>query len=312
MDKVKLALLAMQRYSWEQGTAMQAFLEAGDMDIVVPMACEAAYRAIEDGRTAQMGDSFSVTDPCSTGEAILAAWKETGNPALKAAFDRLLDWALRGAPRNGEGIVYHRMDAPQFWADSMYMLPPFLAAAGEYDECLRQIRGYLKALLDPEKHLMRHMWNDGTGHFDRAAFWGSGSGWTVAGLARVIDMLPDSYEGEKRALAQTTAQILEGMKRCMRPDGLFHDVLDDPDTFLDANCSQMAAYAIYRGVASGWLERSWLETADVMRAAAEGKVDAYGRVRDVCGSPSFDKSGCSPEANAFYILMQTAAAPFRG
>ena len=28
--RAKIALLAMQRHSWEQGTAMQAFLEQGD------------------------------------------------------------------------------------------------------------------------------------------------------------------------------------------------------------------------------------------------------------------------------------------
>ena len=29
-DRVKRALLAMQRYNWEQGVTAQAFLEAGD------------------------------------------------------------------------------------------------------------------------------------------------------------------------------------------------------------------------------------------------------------------------------------------
>jgi unsaturated rhamnogalacturonyl hydrolase len=33
LEKVKLAMLSMQRASWEQGVAMQAFLELGDHDI---------------------------------------------------------------------------------------------------------------------------------------------------------------------------------------------------------------------------------------------------------------------------------------
>ena len=44
MDKRKkaaMALLCMQRYSWEQGTAMQAFLESGEDEIVLKMAKEA-------------------------------------------------------------------------------------------------------------------------------------------------------------------------------------------------------------------------------------------------------------------------------
>lgn len=41
-DKSALVLLAMQRHSWEQGTAMQAFLEMGEMEIVTAMAREVA------------------------------------------------------------------------------------------------------------------------------------------------------------------------------------------------------------------------------------------------------------------------------
>jgi len=33
MGKVKLAMLSMQRASWEQGVAMQAFQEQGDHDM---------------------------------------------------------------------------------------------------------------------------------------------------------------------------------------------------------------------------------------------------------------------------------------
>lgn len=307
LEKVKRSLLCMQRYPWEHGTAMQAFLEAGDMEIVTAMAAEAAYRRIEDGRVAQIGDTFSVTDPCCAGEGLLAAYRETGDPELKNAFDGLLKWAMEGAPRNAQGVVYHRADAPQFWSDSMYMLPPFLAVAGEYDACLHQIRGYLAALMDPETHLMRHMWDDEKKCFVRSALWGTGSGWTAAGLARVIALLPETYEKERREMIKIAREILDGMLRYVRDDGLFYDVLDDPGSFPETNTGQMAAYTIFRGMAEGWLPEEYLEAAQKMRRAAMRKVDAYGRVQGACGAPTFDKSGSSPEANAFFILMESAA-----
>lgn len=306
-SKVKIALLAMQRYSWEQGTAMQAFLEAGDMHIVIPMAYEAVYRGIADGRTAQMGDSQAVTDPCATGEAILAAYQETKDETLKIGLEKLMDWALNMAPRSKKGIVYHLIDEPEFWADSLYMLPPFLAAVGEYEESLKQIWGYLEALMDPQMHLIRHRWNEEKQEFTDPAFWGSGNGWTLAGIARVINVLPESYISEKQKLAGIAKQILEGMLPYLRSDGLFHDILDDTDSFVETNCSQMVAYTIYRGIKSGWLSDEYMDLADQMRAAANKKVDLYGRIQGACGAPGFDKSGVSPEANAFYILMETAA-----
>ena len=42
--KAALVLLSMQRHSWEQGVAMQAFLEMGDMETVTAMAIGAVYR----------------------------------------------------------------------------------------------------------------------------------------------------------------------------------------------------------------------------------------------------------------------------
>lgn len=93
------------------GNRHAGVFEAGDMDVVIPMAYEAVYRSIPDGRTAQMGDSAAVTDPCATGEAILAAYRVTKDESLKDGFDRLLNWALREAPRSEKGIVYHVTNA---------------------------------------------------------------------------------------------------------------------------------------------------------------------------------------------------------
>lgn len=307
IQKAKAALLAMQRYSWEQGTAMQAFLEAGDMDMVIPMAFEAVYRSISDGRVAQIGESPAVTDPCSAGEGILEAYRVTQDETLKKGLENLLHWAIEEAPRSKKGVVYHVDNAPEIWADSMYMLPPFLAAAGEYEESLKQIYGYLDVLMDPETHLIHHMWDEGRKEFIRKDFWGTGGGWTIAGIARVIDALPEDYADDKKKLVEINKAILDAMLVYMREDGLFHDVLDEPSAFVETNCSQMLAYTIYRGVKSGWLSDDYLEAANKMRAAANAMVDTYGRVKGACGAPTFDKSGESPEANAFYILMETAA-----
>jgi rhamnogalacturonyl hydrolase YesR len=306
--KVKIALLSMQRHSWEQGTAMQAFLEQGEREIVIAMAREAVYRQTADGRAAVIGIFDAVTDPCSVGEALLYACGETGDPALKKGCDALLEWALRKAPRSKDGVLYHVESKPQFWSDSTYMLPPFLAAAGYYDEALVNLYGYWDALYDGEAGLMSHIWDDEKKVFVRRAHWGGGNGWTLAALARLYDLLPDRYEKDKRRIAETGSSLVEGVVACMRPDGLFHDVIDDPATFVETNLSQMLAYTIYRAVRSKWLDGSFLSTAEKLYGAARKKVDAAGLVRDCCGAPSFDRPGVSPEGQAFYLLMEAARA----
>jgi rhamnogalacturonyl hydrolase YesR len=323
--KVKLALLAMQRNSWEQGVTMQAFLEQGDRDTVIALAKEAAYRRVPDGRTAMIRPDEGVTDPCSVGEALIYASRETGDPELGDACDSLLRWALERAPRNGDGIVYHVAARPEFWVDSFYMLPPYLAAAGYPDEALRQIWGYAEALLDKNAGLLCHIWDDGARRFARDAFWGVGNGWAVAGIARVIDSLPASLAKERAALCAFARERVDSLLGYMRADGLFYDVVDDPSSFVETNLSQMLAYTIYRGLRSGWLPESagtagaagvpgtlgtsgdYHAAADTMRAAARAKVDRFGLVRGVCGAPNFDKPGVAAEGQSFFLLMEAAA-----
>lgn len=307
IQKAKLALLSMQRYSWEQGVAMQAFLEQGDKEIVFAMAKEAAYRRTADGRAAMIGAQDAVTDPCSVGEALLYAARQTGDGELLEAHRRLLEWALEKAPRNADGTVYHIDTAPQFWVDSLYMLPPYLAAAGYPKEAVRQIKGYWSALYDPKSGLMSHMWDDGEGCYLRKDHWGVGNGWAMAGLARVIDLLPLEMASEKEELSVMARNLVEAVSRYIREDGLAHDVLDHPETFVETNLPQMLAYSIYRGIRSGWLESSCQALADRCRRAAEDQVDRFGLVQNVCGAPDFSHAGVAPEGQAFFLLMEAVS-----
>jgi rhamnogalacturonyl hydrolase YesR len=302
--KVARSLLAMQRHSWEQGTAMQAFLEMGRMDIVIPMAVEAVYRQTEDGRAATIGVNDAITDPCSVGEALIAACDETHDPALIKGRDALIAWAVKTAPRNKNGVLYHLLTSQQFWVDSMYMLPPFLVAAGYTDLALANFNGYWNALFDPQEHLMHHMWDDGNQRFERAAHWGSGNGWALAAMARLIPMIPQT---DADAMKEKAVTLLKGVMAHVRHDGLFHDVVDDETSFVETNLSQMSAYTMYRGMSDGWLGVEWKPQADKLREAAEAQVNEFGFVRNVCGAPTFDKPGFSPEGQAFALLMENAA-----
>ena len=308
IKKVKTALLSMQRHSWEQGVSMQAFWELGDNDIAFAHAIEAAYRKTDDGRLATIGFMDAATDPCSVGEVLWhfsSSYEDFKNPCLG-----LLDWALNKAPRNSKGIVYHMADSTQFskqfWVDSIYMLPPFLAAAGHSAEAVAQIDGYWNALYDTEKGLLSHMWDDEQKTFVRKDFWGTGNGWAMAGLCRVIDLLPESMGKERDRLIAMNSKLISTVAKYIRSDGLAHDVLDDTNTFVDAALPMLFAYSVYRGIRSGWLDNTFLELANKCRLKACDKVDQYGFIRDVCGAPHFNKPGISPEAQAFFLLMHAA------
>lgn len=311
IEKVKRAALSMQRYNWEQGVLAQAFLESGEKETAILLAVEAAHRQDELGRCAAIGPAFSATDPCAVGEALIYACEQTGDPSLLRARDRLLHWALVDAPRNPGGIVYHLLDAPQFWVDSFYMLPPFLARAGCFSEAMKQIDGYWNALFDPASGLLSHQWDDGRKQFLRKAAWGVGNGWAAAGMARVIALLPPGMDDARKKLIARTNGLIRRVLSLQRPDGMLHDVLDDPSTFPEINCGQMIAYTICRSVQEGWLECDLIPAAERIRSTAESQVDRFGFIQNVCGAPTFDGPGMAPEGQAFFILMEAAASVVR-
>lgn len=306
LDKVKLAMLSMQRATWEQGVAMQAMLETGEGDMVILMARDAVLRQSQDGRLAMLGEEFALSDAACPGEAVLWAARKTGDKALQGGFEKMLDYLLNKAPRTKEGVLFHFTNIPQIWSDILYMIPPFLAAAGEYREALRQIEGEREHLWNPGKKLLSHMWDNNKKELVRKDCWGVGNGWAAAGLTRVIRMLPSTMQEERSRLIGYVKDILDGCIAHQRSDGLFHNIVDDPRSFVETNLAQMLAYSIYRGVQGGWIDQSYVAAADRMRSAARGKVDALGLVQGVCGSPEFDHPGTATEGQAFFLMMEAA------
>lgn len=299
------AALAMQRRDWEQGILAQAALEAGDREQVILLTRAAMLQATADGRMGVVVRG-GPTDPAMGGVAYAKAAQWTHAPEIQRAVDALLGWIQFKAPRSNDGILYHVFDGREMWSDGFNCAPPFLAAMGSHDEALKQIEGYRQRLWNEKKQLLHHIWDDDQKQFGDATFWGGGNGWAAAGLARVIRILPPAPSADRRRLVEFAHAVIEGCLAYQRPDGLFHNVVDDCSTFVETNLSQMLAYAIYCGLNDGWLPVAYRARADRMRDAARAKMDPEGFVQGACSAPNFDRPGISTEAQAFCILMEAA------
>lgn len=330
IDRVKQTMLCIQRFQWEQGCAAQAILEYEGLTDDVLRLCEAAViRNAPDGRLGVMEKNEAVDDPAAIGEALILAAARTMNPVYADAAKKLYEYLKVKAPRTEDGVLYHFDGAwaeQQIWVDANYMAPPFLCSYGDTEEAMKQIMGYRKYLYHEDKQLLSHIWDDKKREYGREAFWGVGNGWTMAGLTRVITFLckkkkesRDNLEEKayNKAMTYIDSQteylisylkdLIDGCIRYQREDGLFHDVLDDPTSFVETNVGQMFAYSIFRGVKAGYLDRAYLMYAEKARAAAYSKVDELGFVRGVCGMPYFNAPGTATEGQAFFILMEAAA-----
>jgi unsaturated rhamnogalacturonyl hydrolase len=309
IERATSAAFAMQRRDWEQGILAQALLQSGQRERLVQVTRAAMVQQTPDGRMGVVV-SGGPTDPAMGGAAYAQAAEWTGDAAMRQAVQRMLTWVLDKAPRNAEGVLYHTFDAPQMWSDGVNGAPPFLAAMGHYDEALLQIEGYRKLLFNSDEKLMAHIWDDGKHQLTDPNFWGGGNGWTAAGLARVIRSLPESRRSDRDRLAAFARQVIDGCLAYQRTDGLFHNVVDQPGTFVETNLAQMLAYATYQGMTDGWLPATYRVAAGRMRAAARSKMDEYGFVQGACSAPDFDRPGISTEAQAFCILMEATGHKF--
>jgi rhamnogalacturonyl hydrolase YesR len=307
-EKVAQAALAMQRHSWEQGILAQAFLDRGDRDCVVQMAKGAIVERADDGRLAAIGGG--ATDPAMGGAAYWRAGEWTGDPQMQEAARGLLEFVLKKTPRAADGTCYHVFHSPEMWSDSFYTTPPFLAATGHYDEAMLQIEGLRKRLWSSGSKLLSHIWDDGLREFRDQAFWGVGNGWAAAGMTRVMAALPADRRAERERVTAFFRALLDGCLAHQRPDGLFHNVVDEPESFVETNLGQMLAFSIYTGVTGGWLPDSYAPAADRMRVAARAKVDQYGFVQGVCGAPRFEQAGVAAEGQAFFLMMEAARADY--
>lgn len=326
-ELVKHAMLAVQRYPWEQGVCAQALYELGDLTTAAAMAHDAVMRQTADGRLAVPASNNTVTDPAANGEVVWRAWELTGDVYYKNAAEKMLDYLMHHAPRTENGTICHidscgdpDCSADQIWVDSIYMCPPFLAVMGELDEAVRQIRGYVGYLRgESGQYLLSHIYDAGNQRFIRSQHWATGNGWALMGIGRVIDEAVRAGRQELAAeLLETATGILDDMLLYQLPDGRFHDILDEEASFVDGASAMMMAAFIYRGTAQGWLaagdciprgketsdrHTAYLSAANKVAVTMEQHIDRFGLIHRVCGAPDFAHEGTSAESMAAYLMM---------
>lgn len=303
IEKVKSAMLCMQRYSWEQGIAMQALLEIGDSSNVLLMARESIQRRTADGRLSMVGSDFNIGDTGVNGAGVLAAYKISGDEKYKKAAQDQYDYLKRADSKNINGVIYHNNKSQVIFSDNMFMVAPFMALMGDYDEAMHQVEGIRELLWNKDKKLFHHIRTQETGKFEDPSFWGGGNGWCAASMAQIINLLPADRKNDKQKLISYCTEVLDGCISNQLQSGLFYDKITEPN-FEESTLAAMLAYTIYTGIKAGWLNPSYLVAADKMRKAVHLKVDKYGLLQGASAAPKFNSPGTSPEGQAFFLMME--------
>ena len=207
----------------------------------------------------------------------------------RAQIDVYLDWISNHQFRLSDGTLARQVPMPNsLWLDDLYMSVPALAQMGAltgekrwFDDAVRQVQQFSERMFVADEGLYRHGWVDGMDPHP-SFFWGRANGWAIMATVELLEVLPADHPGRPAILAQLRAHAA-GLARMQSGTGLWHQLLDRPDSYLETSATTIYAFALARAINRGWLDRRvYAPVAVLAWNAVTTKVNAAGEVEDVC------------------------------
>lgn len=217
-------------------------------------------------------------------------YEETGNAAYLPWLDSWAEWAMNEMPRTESGGMQHitlaEENHQQMWDDTLMMTVLPLAKIGkllnrpEYvEEAVYQFLLHVQNLMDRESGLWFHGWNyEGRHNFARAR-WARGNSWLTIVIPDFLELvdLPE-HSAVRRYLVQVLDTQIAALARCQDDSGLWHTLLDDPDSYLEASATAGFAYGILKAVRKRYVSQAYTEVAEKAIRGIVANISAQGEL----------------------------------
>jgi len=243
---------------------------------------------------------MKMLDNCgSFGSAMLEAYQNTRDENAAVIAHHIADFMMNKLERKEDGAFYRKNEGEYFantiWADDLYMSTPFLiryARLFNKPEALelaaKQFVLYRSYLFIEDEGLMSHVYDFKYNKATRVP-WGRGNGWVLFSLSELLTQLP-STDKHYKALVQFYRQFVNGLVKHQHETGLWHQVINEHDSYLEASCTAMFIYGISRGVRFGWLKEAQYYR-DIVEKAWDGlttyAINRHGAVYKVCSGSRY-------------------------
>lgn len=184
---------------------------------------------------------------------MIAEMKSIGNDIISQPHTESLVWNFEGGLHNREWA----------WCDALYMGPPMLAnlatATGEQkylDIANRLWWRTTEFLYDKSEHLFFRdsRFFDKKEKNGQKVFWSRGNGWVLAGLAHMLNNIPQTYPDRPRYI-QLFKEMAHRIAGLQQPDGTWHASLLDPASYpvKETSGTGFFAFAMAWGINQGYL-----------------------------------------------------------
>ena len=167
------------------------------------------------------------------------------------------------------------------WIDDIYMITTLQSqafrATGErkyIDRAGKAMILYLNTLQRPDG-LFYHA-------TDVPFVWGQGNGWMAAGMSVLLKYLPLDSPFRPKILSGYQ-KMMSALLEWQREDGLWGQIINDPEFWAETSGSAMFTYAFIEGIKYGWLEENvYGPAARKAWMALCSHIDCYGNLSQVC------------------------------
>jgi len=169
----------------------------------------------------------------------------------------------------------------RYWIDDMYMITMIQSKAFQVtgdqqyvDRAAHEMVVYLDTI-QKENGLFYHA-------PDAPFFWGRGNGWMAAGMSELLSSLKKDNPNRPKILA-SYQKMITSLKQYQRPDGLWGQLIDKPESWVETSGSAMFTYAIIMGIKNGWLDaKEYKPIARKAWIALTGYINKDGDISNVC------------------------------
>ena len=215
------------------------------------------------------------------------------NPAWVPYLETWAEWVMHEMPRTREGglqhIVYNSVNDQQMWDDTLMMSVMPLAKIGlvlnrpEFvEEAKYQFLIHTQYLADRETGLWFHGWTFEGNHNFARALWARGNSWVTIVIPEFIELL-GLPEGDpiRKHLLSTLDRQAAALARHQDESGLWHTLIDDKDSYLEASATAGFAYGLMKAVRKQYISADYLPVAERAMQGVIGKIDAKGELQQV-------------------------------
>lgn len=223
-------------------------------------------------------------------------YKETGDETYRPIIEEWSQWVMTQMPRTQEDGLQHitsdDVNEQQLWDDTLYMTCLFLYQAGDAlgredmkQEAEYQFLLHIKYLHSPKTGLWYHGYCfQGRHHFGQA-YWGRGNSWFTACAVDFAEWIPDGPV--RRLILNTWQEQCKALLSVQDPEsGLWHTLLDQPDSYLETSASAAIAYGLLKGSRLGLLDEDCRAAGEKALQGVIAQVAEDGTVQGVSyGTP---------------------------